>query len=65
MMDTNTRTFREAMRETMYRLTIALVGVLVVASLVFGQDNGSVYGTVVYDSGTPVKGATVYADPLD
>lgn len=49
----------------MDRFTIALIGFLVVASLSFGQDNGSVYGTVVDDSGTPVKGATVYAQPLD
>jgi hypothetical protein len=49
----------------MDRLTPALIGVLVVASLSFGQDNGSVHGTVVDDGGTPVKGATVYAQPLD
>jgi Carboxypeptidase regulatory-like domain len=49
----------------MDRLTPALIGVLVAASLSFGQDNGSVHGTVADASGTPVKGATVYAHPLD
>jgi len=51
--------------EIMDRLTAAFIVVLVVASLSFGQDNGSVHGTVVDNSGIPVKGATVYANPLD
>jgi hypothetical protein len=49
----------------MVRSSIALIGVLIVASLSFGQDNGSVNGTVVDGSGTTVKGATVYAQPMD
>jgi hypothetical protein len=49
----------------MDRLTTAFIGVLVAASLSFGQDNGSVHGTVEDESGIPVKGATVYANPLD
>ena len=46
-------------------LRTAFIGVLVVASLSFGQDNSSVHGTVADDRGIPVKGATVYAPPLD
>ena len=42
-----------------------LVAVLVLTGLSFGQGNGSIQGTVLGDSGTPVKGATVYAHPLD
>jgi len=63
MMDT--RTARGAMQRIMNRLTISFIGVLVAASLSVGQDDGSVHGTVVDDSGMPVKGATVYAHPLD
>jgi len=42
-----------------------LVVVLVLTGLSFGQNNGSIHGTVLDDGGTPVKGATVYAHPLD
>ena len=43
----------------------ALAVVSVLTSLSFGQGNGSIHGTVLDEGGTPVKGATVYAHPLD
>jgi hypothetical protein len=49
----------------MDRLTTVLMGVLVATSLSFGQDSGSVHGTVFDKTGLRVKGAAVFAQPLD
>ncbi len=49
----------------MGRISTTVIGIVLMAVPSFGQDSGSIHATVLDDSGTPVKGATVYAMPLD